>query len=203
MIFESDSLDHDRYIKEVLPVALKYANDMFEDDWTFQQDGARPHIHENSQECCAKNFPSLIDKNHWPPNSPDLNRLDSCVWDKSAQVKHIDIGKDTNCDVKTCRQRDVVACLGPIECSKTKEIILNNKIQHFCSALKSEFFKKKIRSKDWKLTEKVNPSFILAHPLYNINENKYYILTDSVLILEMEMIERRCIQHFVHQTNYY
>ena len=44
VIFESDTLDHDRYIKEVLPVALKYGNDMFGDDWTFQQDGAKvPH----------------------------------------------------------------------------------------------------------------------------------------------------------------
>ena len=62
MIFESDTLDHDRYIKEVLPVALKYANDMFGDDWIFQQNGARPLIHEKSQEYCAKNFSSFIDK---------------------------------------------------------------------------------------------------------------------------------------------
>ena len=50
VIFESDKLDHDRYIKKVLPVTLKYGNDMFGDDWTFQQDGTRPHIHEKSQE---------------------------------------------------------------------------------------------------------------------------------------------------------
>ena len=50
VIFESDKLDHDRYIKEMLPVTLKYGNDMFGDDWTFQQDGTRPHIHEKSQE---------------------------------------------------------------------------------------------------------------------------------------------------------
>ena len=31
VIFESDTLDHDRYIKEVLPVALKYSNDMCND----------------------------------------------------------------------------------------------------------------------------------------------------------------------------
>ena len=79
VIFESDTLDHDRYIKEVLPVALKYGNDMFGDDWTFQQDGAKPHIHEKSQEWCAKNCPSFIDWDHWPPNSSDLNPLDYCV----------------------------------------------------------------------------------------------------------------------------
>ena len=32
VIFESDTLDHDQYIKEVLPVVLKYDNDMFGDD---------------------------------------------------------------------------------------------------------------------------------------------------------------------------
>ena len=43
VIFESDTLDHDRYIKKMLPVALKYANDVFGDDWIFQQDGAVTH----------------------------------------------------------------------------------------------------------------------------------------------------------------
>ena len=31
VIFESDTLDHDRYIKEVLAITLKYGNDMFGD----------------------------------------------------------------------------------------------------------------------------------------------------------------------------
>ena len=44
-----------------------------------------------------------------------------------------------------------VACLGPIdyiECPKTKEITLNNKIQQFCRELKGESFTKKIGLKD-------------------------------------------------------
>ena len=86
MIFESDTLDHEQYIKEVLPVVLKYDNDMFGDDWTLQQDGAKADIHEKSQEYCAKNLPSFIDKDHWSPNSPDLNPLDYCVWNEIAQV---------------------------------------------------------------------------------------------------------------------
>ena len=36
VISESDTLNHDRYIKEVLPVVLKYGNDMFGDGWTLQ-----------------------------------------------------------------------------------------------------------------------------------------------------------------------
>ena len=85
-MFESDTLDHDQYVKKGLPVALKYGNNMFWDDWTFQQDGAKPYIHEKSQEWCAKNFPSFIDKDHWSPNSPDLNPLDYCVWNEIAQI---------------------------------------------------------------------------------------------------------------------
>ena len=45
MISEDGTMDHDRYIKEMLPVALKLGNDMFGTDWTFQQDSAKAHIH--------------------------------------------------------------------------------------------------------------------------------------------------------------
>ena len=69
MILESDTLDHDRYIKDVLPVALKYGNDMSGADQIFQKDGVKPHIGAKSQYCCANNFPSFIDKNHWPPSN--------------------------------------------------------------------------------------------------------------------------------------
>ncbi|CAM4811068.1 unnamed protein product [Rotaria magnacalcarata] len=59
---------------------------MFGNDWIFQQDGAKPHTHAKSQEWCTKNFPSFIDKSHWPPNSPDLNPLDYCIWNEFAQL---------------------------------------------------------------------------------------------------------------------
>ena len=53
MIFENDTLDHNRYIRKVLPVALKYGNDMFGDDYTFRNDGAKPHIHAKTQKWCV------------------------------------------------------------------------------------------------------------------------------------------------------
>ncbi|CAM4848320.1 unnamed protein product [Rotaria magnacalcarata] len=67
VIFEDETVDHDRYIKEVLPVTLKFGHDTFGADWTFQQDGAKSHIHAKSQEC-----------------SPDLNPLDYCIWGELA-----------------------------------------------------------------------------------------------------------------------
>jgi hypothetical protein len=80
VVFENVTVDHQRYINEVLPVALKYGNAMFGNDWTFQQVGTKLHTHAKSQEWCAEHFPSFIDKGHWPPNSPDLNPLDYSIW---------------------------------------------------------------------------------------------------------------------------
>ncbi|CAF5226164.1 unnamed protein product, partial [Rotaria magnacalcarata] len=66
-------------------VALKYGNKTFGKHWTFQQDGAKPHIHHLTQTWCQDNFPSFRDKDHWPPNSPGLNPLDYCIWDEFGQ----------------------------------------------------------------------------------------------------------------------
>uniref|UniRef100_A0A914WDS8 UvrD-like helicase ATP-binding domain-containing protein n=1 Tax=Plectus sambesii TaxID=2011161 RepID=A0A914WDS8_9BILA len=43
VIFEKGTVDHARYIKEVLPMALRYGNKVYGNNWTYQQDGARPH----------------------------------------------------------------------------------------------------------------------------------------------------------------
>ena len=45
VIFPDGAADPARYIKEVLPVALKYRNHVFGSNWTFQQDGAKPYTH--------------------------------------------------------------------------------------------------------------------------------------------------------------
>ena len=86
VVIERGTVDHDRYIKEMLPVALKYGNKVFGDGWVFVQDGATPHTHEKTQKWCNEHFPSFIDKHHWPPNSPDLNPLDYCVWNEFVQA---------------------------------------------------------------------------------------------------------------------
>ena len=46
---DDGTVDHNYYIKKVLPVALKYGNRVFGDDWIFQQDGAMPHQHYRTQ----------------------------------------------------------------------------------------------------------------------------------------------------------
>ena len=37
-------------------------------------------IPQVAQECLGEHCPDFIDKNSWPPNSPDLNPLDYHVW---------------------------------------------------------------------------------------------------------------------------
>ena len=86
LIFKEGTVDHDRYIREVLPVALKYGNQTLGSHWTFQQDVARPHIHHLTQQRCEKNFPSFINKDQWPSSSPALNPLDYAIWDELAQA---------------------------------------------------------------------------------------------------------------------
>ena len=82
VLFEKGTLNHDRYIKEVLPVALR----QFGNNWTFQQDNETPHNHQETQDWCFQHFPSFIDKDTWPTNSPDLNPLNYRIRDKFAQA---------------------------------------------------------------------------------------------------------------------
>ena len=49
------------------------------------EDGNKPHMHASTKEWCRMNFPSFIDKDHWPPNSPDPIPLDYSIWDEFAQ----------------------------------------------------------------------------------------------------------------------
>ena len=86
VIFENETVDHHRYINEVPPAALKYENSIFGNDQTFQQDDAKPHFHEETQKCFTNNFPSFVDRDHWPLNSSDLNPLDCCLWDELSKT---------------------------------------------------------------------------------------------------------------------
>ncbi|CAF4456917.1 unnamed protein product, partial [Didymodactylos carnosus] len=86
VILNKGTVKHARYIQEVLPVALKYGNQVCGDDWIFQQDETRPHTHGLTQQWCKDNFPAFIDKDHWPPNRPDLNPLDYIIWDEFVHV---------------------------------------------------------------------------------------------------------------------
>lgn len=48
--------------------------------WVFQQDGAPSHKANIVQDWCRSNLPDFIDRESWPPSSPDLNPLDYFAW---------------------------------------------------------------------------------------------------------------------------
>ena len=85
MVFEEGTLDHHRYIKEVLLVAVRYGNKVFSNYWTFQQDGARTYIHHLTQNWCRNHFSPFIEEDRWASNRPDLNLLDYRTRDKLAK----------------------------------------------------------------------------------------------------------------------
>ena len=82
VILDKGPVSHERYIKHVLPAALKYGNTVFGDDWPFQQDGATPHTHATTQQWCKDKFRSFLENDQWPQNSADLNPLDYAIWDE-------------------------------------------------------------------------------------------------------------------------
>ena len=75
------TLTHSNYIDVVLPHALAEGQRLLGEDFIYQQDNARPHMHKDSMTWIENNFTRFIDANRWPPNSPDLNILDDHVWD--------------------------------------------------------------------------------------------------------------------------
>ncbi len=64
-------------LKEMLlPDIRRVAGDCF----TFQQDSAPAHRARDTVELLRRETPDFIPPDLWPPNSPDLNPVDYCVW---------------------------------------------------------------------------------------------------------------------------
>lgn len=91
IVFEPfETLTQDKYIDNVLPLALSEGKRLIGDTFIYQQDNARPHAARNSQMWCKQHFPDFIDSKRWPPNSPDLNILDYYVWNAVGQLMRWD-----------------------------------------------------------------------------------------------------------------
>jgi len=56
--------------------------------YIFQQDGVPAHTARATQNWLQINCPDFIDKDQWPPNSPDLNPLDYHVWGAMLEAYH-------------------------------------------------------------------------------------------------------------------
>lgn len=65
--------------------------------WVFQQDGAPAHRANTTQQWCQRNLADFIDRDAWPPSSPDLNPLDFFAWGyMESKLKDLRITKITN-----------------------------------------------------------------------------------------------------------
>lgn len=73
-------INADHYTRTLLPQLLNDCRVLLGDDFIFQQDGAPAHTAHQTQQFLQDNTPDFISKDEWPPNSPDLNPLDFCVW---------------------------------------------------------------------------------------------------------------------------
>src|SRR6201995_4845279 len=68
------------YTSDLLPLFVQDCERLLQHDFVFQQDGAPGHTTRQTQDWLAVNTPDFIQKDEWPPNSPDLNPLDYCDW---------------------------------------------------------------------------------------------------------------------------
>ena len=63
--------------------------------YVFMQDGARSHTaNETVRSLNQQRYLTLLQPNMWPPNSPDLNPVDYCVW--SALERNVYRGRFEN-----------------------------------------------------------------------------------------------------------
>lgn len=60
------------------PILIKMYGD---DYYVFTQDGAPAHTAKVVQQWCEENLTDFLNKNEWPPGSPDCNPLDCFVWE--------------------------------------------------------------------------------------------------------------------------
>jgi AraC-like DNA-binding protein len=73
-------VDATYYVGRLLPELTADCKRLLPAGFIFQQDGAPAHTARLAQDWLRVNCPGFIEKDQWPPNSPDLNPLDYHVW---------------------------------------------------------------------------------------------------------------------------
>ena len=103
VVFNEATVDHARYIKEMLPVALKFGEKVFGNDGVFQQDDAkpRPHPHPQTQSTVQNISSSLISKVFcWPIQRTRQTFGTHWFCHDFAQIPIVRTAKDLNISMK-------------------------------------------------------------------------------------------------------
>src|SRR5690349_8551088 len=77
---EEAKIKADYYVSNLLPELLEDSFEQVGNVFIFQQNGAPAHTAKHTQDFLLINCPDFIDKDEWPPNSPDLSPLNYHVW---------------------------------------------------------------------------------------------------------------------------
>ena len=80
------TIDQDSYVKMVRKVIPDLNRLMKEVDWTFVQDGARPHTARRTVATLTAELPHLFPASDWPPNSPDDNPIENVFGYLDSQI---------------------------------------------------------------------------------------------------------------------
>jgi hypothetical protein len=85
---EKAKVDATYYVGRLLPELIADCKRLLPAGFIFQQDGAPAHTARHAQDWLNVNCPGFIEKDQWPPNSPDLNPLDYHVWGAMLEKYH-------------------------------------------------------------------------------------------------------------------
>ena len=80
------TIDQDSYVAMVRKVVPDLNNLMKGVDWTFVQDGARPHTARRTLKTLTEELPHLFPASDWPPNSPDDNPIENVFGYLDSQI---------------------------------------------------------------------------------------------------------------------
>ena len=79
-------IEQDSYVEMVRKVLPDLNSLMKGIDWTFVQDGARPHTARRTVVTLTDEFPHLFPASDWPPNSPDDNPIENVFGYLDSQI---------------------------------------------------------------------------------------------------------------------
>jgi hypothetical protein len=80
VVIKKGSINHERYIDEILPITLKDGRKLIGDEFKFEQDRAAAHSDHHTQAWCKDHFWAFCRNYDDLPNSSDLNLFNYSLW---------------------------------------------------------------------------------------------------------------------------